>query len=430
MASAPGAQPAANLQLYDVSSGSLVHEFIQRRQQDWCPQWSSDEAICSLSINNEVVFFEKNLFDKSSAKLHLPKLTNYCLTTNTRQPPYHVAVHVPGTKGQPSFVRLFRYPQFEGPAAALANKSFYKAEKAELSWNNKGTAVLIQTSTESSAASYYGEQGLHYVDTSGQSCLVPRAKEGPVYEAVWNPNSESFCVVYGTMPAKATLYNLKCDVIFDFGTGPRNCLYYNPQGNLLCLAGFGNLRGNLELWDLTSQRLLSNPQAPDTTHFAWSPDGVHFSTATTAPRLRVANGFRLWHYSGAELTKWLTNETDELYELLWRPAGEGVFPTPAIVITQAQKTAAAKQQEKPAAYIPPALRNQPQLVQKPKYREAFEPASNVKPSASEPQVMSKAALKNKKKREAKARKKEQEQDAEDDVTEVSEQVQSVNISNK
>lgn len=33
------------------------------------------------------------------------------------------------------------------------------------------------------------------------------------------------------MPAKATLYNLKCEPLFDFGTGPRNLAFYNPQGN-------------------------------------------------------------------------------------------------------------------------------------------------------------------------------------------------------
>jgi len=32
------------------------------------------------------------------------------------------------------------------------------------------------------------------------------------------------------MPAKATLYNLKCEPVFDFGTGPRNLAYYNPHG--------------------------------------------------------------------------------------------------------------------------------------------------------------------------------------------------------
>ena len=38
------------------------------------------------------------------------------------------------------------------------------------------------------------------------------------------------------MPAKATIYNLKCEPVFDFGTGPRNLAFYNPQGtNILCI---------------------------------------------------------------------------------------------------------------------------------------------------------------------------------------------------
>lgn len=32
------------------------------------------------------------------------------------------------------------------------------------------------------------------------------------------------------MPAKATLYNLKGDVIYDFGTGPRNEAHFDPFG--------------------------------------------------------------------------------------------------------------------------------------------------------------------------------------------------------
>ncbi len=51
-------------------------------------------------------------------------------------------------------------------------------------------------------------------------------KKGPIYDVVWSPNSSEFCVVYGFMPAKATVFNLKCDPVFDFGTGPRNAVYY------------------------------------------------------------------------------------------------------------------------------------------------------------------------------------------------------------
>ncbi len=59
---------------------------------------------------------------------------------------------------------------------------------------------------------------------------------------------------------------------------------------LLVLAGFGNLHGNIEIWDLQAKKLISNPKAPDSTSFEWSPDGEHILTATTAPRLRVGNG--------------------------------------------------------------------------------------------------------------------------------------------
>ena len=62
------------------------------------------------------------------------------------------------------------------------------------------------------------------------------------------------------------------------------------MNSLLCLAGFGNLRGNLEFWDMKSKKLVAQTQSPDTTSFEWCPDGEHVVTATTAPRLRVANG--------------------------------------------------------------------------------------------------------------------------------------------
>ncbi len=39
-----------------------------------------------------------------------------------------------------------------------------------------GTALLVLTVTDTSAESYYGEQGLHYVGTDGESCLVPRGR--------------------------------------------------------------------------------------------------------------------------------------------------------------------------------------------------------------------------------------------------------------
>ena len=44
------------------------------------------------------------------------------------------------------------------------------------------------------------------------------------------------------MPAKASLFNEKGDQLFDFGSGHKNMALYNPHGNILMIAGFGNLR--------------------------------------------------------------------------------------------------------------------------------------------------------------------------------------------
>lgn len=68
---------------------------------------------------------------------------------------------------------------------------------------------------------------------------------------------------------------------------------------LLVLAGFGNLQGNLEFWDVKNKKQISNPKAADSTYFQWCPDGVHAVTATTAPRLRVGNGY--FNFNSAHL---------------------------------------------------------------------------------------------------------------------------------
>jgi translation initiation factor 2A len=64
-------------------------------------------------------------------------------------------------------------------------------------------------------------------------------KKGAIYTVEWNPTKDEFIVVYGTMPAKATLFNSKCEAIYDFGTGPRNEVFFSPHGNIVAICGFG-----------------------------------------------------------------------------------------------------------------------------------------------------------------------------------------------
>lgn len=163
----------------------------------------------------------------------------------------------------------------------MASKSFFQADKVEFFWNSQGNSALLLTIAEvdKTGGSYYGKQGLHFVGINGQTAMVTLSKavytlnfkqkvqfvfvcsigkEGPIYNIAWSPKGQEFCVIYGFMPAKATLFNTKCEPVFELGTGPRNSIYYNPHGNILLLGGFGNLRGLVEVWNMNNRKKIGN----------------------------------------------------------------------------------------------------------------------------------------------------------------------------
>ncbi|KAM6970193.1 eukaryotic translation initiation factor 2A [Aplochiton taeniatus] len=392
-------QGDANLQLWDVQNGNLLKAFYQKKVETWCPSWSDDEKIAVRIVNNELHFFESNDFDNIANKLLLQKVSEFVLSPGPG--PSKVAVYVPGSKGAPAFVRLYQYPNFGGPNSALANKSFFKADRVAMLWNKKASAILVTASTEvdKTGASYYGEQTLHYLAANGETAAVQLPKKGPIYDVAWNPNSAEFCVVYGFMPAKATVFNQKCDPVFDFGTGPRNALYYSPQGHILVLAGFGNLRGQMEVWDVKKYKQVSRPQAADSTFFSWCPDGEHVVTATCSPRLRVSNGYKIWHYTGTLFYKQETPAGSELWEVLWQPFPEGTFPERPVKY-QAAPSELGSTEAKPAqAYRPPALRNKPPTASSKLHEE--EAPQDLRTGVPADRQPSKATLKNQRKREAK-----------------------------
>lgn len=59
-------------------------------------------------------------------------------------------------------MRLYESPNFENP---VCNKSFYKADRVNITWNNQGTACLISTNTDvdKTGQSYYGETNLYFM---------------------------------------------------------------------------------------------------------------------------------------------------------------------------------------------------------------------------------------------------------------------------
>lgn len=55
------------------------------------------------------------------------------------------------------------------------------------------------------------------------------------------------------MPAQIQLFNTKAKSIYSFGAQHRNIILYQPQGRLLLTAGFGNLAGGVDIWDVSTR---------------------------------------------------------------------------------------------------------------------------------------------------------------------------------
>ena len=114
------------------------------------------------------------------------------------------------------------------------------------------------------------------------------------------------------------------------------------------MAGFGNLPGDMTFYDKKADakcKVMGTTRASNGVSLEWSPCGRYVLTATTAPRLRVDNGFQVFKYNGDLLAQ---KRYDVLYEAMWRPVEEGTFEDRP----QTPRAQGAKEPSGPAA--PPA----------------------------------------------------------------------------
>ncbi|EKX45057.1 hypothetical protein GUITHDRAFT_94821 [Guillardia theta CCMP2712] len=348
-----------NLRVWDSKSGAELSAFSQKNfsKESWpYLKWTSDELIACMQITNGVHLYNgKDIKKGVLAKIEQEKLSAFSVAPGPL--PYKIATFVPEVKDQPATMKLFSYPNVTEP---VATKKMFRANDASFLWSPTGTAVVIRTSTDvdSTGKSYYGESKLTFFSADGRTeGNVALSKEGPIHDVAWSPSGKEFVVVYGFMPAKATLFDEKCKAIFDFGTGSRNTISWAPHGRFLLLGGFGNISGNLEFWDNNRKKLIANVKAPGTTNWSWSPCSRYFLTATLFPRLRVDNGFTIFKYDGTSVHQ--EKLPHQLYQISWRPSKAGTFPDRPASPGAGGKSATSTSSNEPAApkaYVPPHLR--------------------------------------------------------------------------
>ncbi|GMR32446.1 hypothetical protein PMAYCL1PPCAC_02641, partial [Pristionchus mayeri] len=365
--------PDPNLRIWNMQTGEHVSTLVAQKQSQWRPQFSDDETVAVRLVGSELLVHRNGLFEKYENKLVLSKMEGFALSPGQN---LHVAVYIAAHGGKPAVVQVRR---LDKDFSLVVNKTFFKSDSAKFTWNNKGTALLILSvvDVDSTNKSYYGEQSVHLVNVmTGDACNVPLSKSGPVYQAKWNPNGREFAVCYGYMPARVTLYNLRAEGVFNIADGPRNEIHYNAFGSILLVCGFGNLAtGKIEVWDNENKKILVEIAVPNTTSLEWAPDGQHFMTATTCPRLRIDNCYRLWNYRGKQMAEVdYASPQEELWQVSFRRLPGVYNPFPLRELTKEEKSAAglmvkgrggdgapavpAGAVAKASAYVPPHLRKE------------------------------------------------------------------------
>lgn len=348
-----------------------------------------DEAILAVQVSNELQIYRGDQPTQVVQRFSLPGLTQFSISPS-RAPPHHFAAFTPAKTTGPARITIHALPSIDSLASpsfsssssllsppALLSRSIYKAEEMSIKWSSHGLHCLCETSTstDQSGRSYYGESHLHLFSLCASPPFTVSVdfggNEGPMQDFDFHPIKEEFIVVQGYQPAVCTQYSIQGEQaipVKQYGKAPRNMIRCSPSGRFMLLGGFGNLAGEMDLFDTLQFKKIGQAQDRDgVKSVQFMPDSRWLVLAVLRPWRRVENGFKLFSYGG-ELR--LHKKYDELYQVAVQPIrdAEKIFPNrPASPGLKERRKLAATAAATPSpssssspsptgSYIPPHLR--------------------------------------------------------------------------
>ncbi|KAG2430016.1 hypothetical protein HYH02_013844 [Chlamydomonas schloesseri] len=359
-----------NLKVWELASGKCLFSIAHKQvAKDTWPvlHWTPDDSAFVYMVTNTVHVYSRADSFATYRKVTIKGIGGVALSPVAAGPGGlpQLAAFLPEAKGTPAGAGLYSL-EGSGPTepTATVRKSFFRSQGAKLMWNSLGTACLVLSYADYDATnqSYYGEQKLHYLPAdpakADEAVTVPLPKEGPVHDVQWSPAGDYFIAVAGFMPAKVTLFSAACKPVYDLGSGPYNMVRWNPFGRFFAICGFGNLPGDIMLFDKKTSGTCKQMGAVRSPAVSaeWSPCGRLLLTATTAPRLRVDNNIKVFTYYGEQKAH---VPFATLLDAAWRPVAKGAYQdrpqSPERLSAAAKGEVATSAPTKPS-YVPPHLR--------------------------------------------------------------------------
>jgi uncharacterized protein with WD repeat len=219
-----------NIGLWDAKTGELRWSFTLKSltEMNWPPlKWTALETHCCRMVSDGVQILKGIASrDEPLGKIEAPHIMAFEVAPKgVGSGPPHVSVVVPESKGAPASCLIY---SLDEPSKPTARKSFYKVQKAQMTWNNLGSSLLVLTSmeTDDTGKAYYGSTNLYFMRADGtEDSIVASAGEGTVHDVEWSPMQDEFILLHGDLPCKMNLHDgKKATQKMEFGTGHRNTI--------------------------------------------------------------------------------------------------------------------------------------------------------------------------------------------------------------
>ncbi|CRG95885.1 eukaryotic translation initiation factor eIF2A, putative [Plasmodium gallinaceum] len=279
-------------------------------------KWSDSESICTCLINNQINIYKGNNLQTPFSKLKLDNIEFFELSPEfNNKKDILLATYEKGSKGNPSIFKIFNLDNLN---KHIYSKSFFNSDEIKIKWNKNGTALLLQihTQVDKEKHSYYGSSSLYFIDTVTLKEVNIMTNKGLIYDTIWSNNQNKFYVCKGEIPAEIVLHDKNGNVSHSFGRHKYNTLKLNCNEKLLLTGGFGNLSGDISIWNTVSKKEITKTKSSCAVICEFFNDGKHFLTATTNPRLRVDNNLKIYKYNGIIVSR---INFEELYNVIILP---------------------------------------------------------------------------------------------------------------
>ncbi len=220
------------------------------------------------------------------------------------------------TKKKKSLVTVYKLSDLSKPIKEMS-VSICDRMKIKVSPDRK--SVLLQSfSDDTSNTSYYGESTLYYLDLLYGKFQKMSLAEGPIHDFDWTSNGKNYVVCAGYQPSKTHIYNNSGNFLKEICVSKVNTIKISPDCRILCMAGFGNLHGDIEIYRLSDYTIIGKTKFYCGITLNWSFDSRFILGAVLSPRVRVDNEYKVLTYNGEDVVG--EKFTGEIYECEWIPS--------------------------------------------------------------------------------------------------------------